>query len=117
LNRERFVEVIRIVVQDAAVADTISLLSSPPGRRPKEDLVARSKWFNALSFQDRQQIERIIEMTERSAVFGIPCVLDGARAIEDPSDKGVVDLRYRRGDLDISLNDKTGPTLHDLLAP
>ena len=113
VNPERFVDAIRIVRDSSAMA-TISLLSSPPGRKPSGDLVAMSKWFNGLAFHDRQQVERVIEMAARDAVFGILCVLDGVRVIEDRPDKGVLDLRYRRGDLDISLNDETGPMLHEL---
>jgi len=113
VNRQRFVDVIRIVRDSTAMA-TISNLSSPPGRKPSGNLVAMSEWFNGLAFSDRQQVERVIEMAARDAVFGILCVLDGVRVIEDTPDKGVLDLRYRRGDLEISLNDETGPMLHEL---
>jgi hypothetical protein len=114
VNREHFVDAIRTAVYDSTVTGTISNLSSPRGRKPKEDLVAMSKWFNGLAFHDRQQVERVIEMAAGDAVFGILCVLDGVRVIEDRPDKGVLDLRYRRGDLDVSLNDETGSMLHEL---
>jgi hypothetical protein len=113
LNRERFVGALREAVQDTAAASTISLLSRPPGRKPKQELVALSDWFNGLASHDRRRVERVIEMTA-SATFGILCVLDGVRAIEARPDKGILDLRYRRGDVDVSLNDETGEQLHDL---
>ena len=114
LNRVRFVDSLRIAVQDATVTGTISILSRPPGRKPDDELVALAEWFNGISFQDRQNLERVIEMTARNALFQILCVLDGAKAIEDRPDKGTLDLRYRRSNIDISLNDEAGAPLHEL---
>jgi hypothetical protein len=114
LNRERFVDTLREVVQDSAATGTISLLSRPPGRKPAQELVALSDWFNSLAPQDRRNVERVVEMTASSATFGFLCVLDGVRVIEDGPDQGMLDLRYRRGDVEVSLNDETGEPLHDL---
>jgi hypothetical protein len=115
VNREQFADVIRLTVQDAAVTDTISTLSRPPGRRPAADLVAVSEWFNGRSPEDRRNIEHIVRMTAHAGVFGMLCVLDGARAIENPPGKGTLDLRYRKGREDVSLNDDSGAPLHELL--
>ena len=114
LNRQRFVDALRIAVQDQAATGTINLLSRPPGRKPAEELVALSAWFTGLALQDRQNVERVIEMAAADATFGILCVLDGVRAIEDRPDKGTLDLRYRRNSTDISLNDDLGAPLHEL---
>ena len=74
-----------------------------------------SAWFNELATRDRQNVERVVEMAARPAVFGFLCVLDGVRTIENGPVKGQLDLRYRRGDELISLNDDHGEELHDLL--
>jgi hypothetical protein len=115
VNRERFVDAIRLAVQDTAKTSTLSLLTRPPGRKPDAALLGLSAWFNQLGFQDRQNVEHVVEMTAHAAAFGILCVLDGARAIEDGPTKGTLDLRYRRDDVDISLNDDNGEVLHELL--
>ena len=115
MNKERFVDAIRLAVQDAAVTDTISLLSRPPGRKPAESLVDLSAWFNELATRDRQNVEHVVEMAARAAVFGFLCVLDGVRTIENGPVTGQLDLRYRRGDEVIGLNDDDGEELHDLL--
>lgn len=114
MNRECFVDAVRIAVQDAVVTGTISMLSRPPGRKPMADVVALSEWYKALPSPDRQKLERVIEMTAKTTVFQLLCVLDGVVAIEDRPDKGTLDLRYRRGDMDISLNDAAGALLHEL---
>lgn len=115
MDRELFVDAVRLVVRDSAVTNTISVLSQPPGRNPDQTLVGLSGWFDSLPLQDRQNIERIVQITAHDAVFGMLCVLDGARAIEDGPMKGTVDLRYYRGHEDISLNDYSGAPLHELL--
>ena len=113
MDRERFVDAIRRVVRDAAVADTLAVLSQPPGRRPAAGVVGLSAWYSQLAPQDHERLERVIEMAADRAVFGFLCVLDGARAID--SEAGTLDLRYRKGTEDVSLNDADGSPLHELL--
>ena len=113
MDREGFVDVIRLVVQDGAVDSTIAVLSRPPGRKPDPALVALSGWFNSLSLQDRQNVERVIREAASYATFGFLCVLDGEKAIENPPDKGTLDLRYRRGVIDVSLTDESDAPLHE----
>jgi hypothetical protein len=113
MDREIFVDAIRRVVRDAAVADTLAALSQPQGRRPGAGVVGLSAWYSQLSPLDRERLERVIEMAADGAVFGFLCVLDGARAID--SEEGTLDLRYRKGMEDLSLNDEDGSPLHELL--
>jgi len=115
MDREGFVEAVRRVVLDSAVTSTISQLSKPAGRKPDQARLDLSAWLNGLPHSDRQKLEHIIKMTANTAVFGMLCVLDGVRAIEDGPGKGAIDLRYRRGEDDISLTDDSGEQLHDLL--
>jgi len=109
MDREGFVEAVRRVVLDSAVTSTISQLSKPAGRKPDQ-----ARLDHGLPHSDRQKLEHIIKMTANTAVFGMLCVLDGVRAIEDGPGKGAIDLRYRRGEDDISLTDDSGEQLHDL---
>ena len=115
MDKRTFVDAIRVAVQDAAVVGTISMLRGPPGRKPEEDSLVLSAWFNGLSFRDRQKVELVIQQTAEAAVFGFLCVLDGVRAIENGLVKGELDLRYRQGAVDVRLNDTSGDELHDLL--
>jgi hypothetical protein len=38
MNKQEFVDVVRLVVRDRAASGTMGLLQRPPGRRPAEDL-------------------------------------------------------------------------------
>ena len=115
MNRKTFVDTVRLVVRDAAATNTISNLTRPPGRQPEKELSLLSTWFNGLDFGERQKVEMVVAMAAGDAVFGFLCVLDGCRAIEDGSQKGTLDLRYRRDNGDMSLTDGNGEMLHDLL--
>jgi hypothetical protein len=92
-DRVQFVDAIRLGVPDSAIASAISLLSCPPGRKPDENLVALSAWFNGLGFEDRRNVEQIIQLTARAAVVGMLCMLDSARALEDGPIKGTLKRR------------------------
>jgi hypothetical protein len=115
MNKAEFVEVIRLVVQEGSVDDTRSVLSRPPGRKSVPELAALSAWFKHLSSEDRQNVLRVAQLTSGYAVFGFLCVLDGVRAIENGPNKGTLELRYRRGAVDVHLNEDEGSALHELL--
>jgi hypothetical protein len=115
VDKYTFVDTVRIAVQDAAALDTISTLTRPAGRKPREGLLALSAWFNQLAFGDRQKVELVIQHAAKAAVFGFLCVLDGVRAIENGPVEGELELRYRKGAIDVHLNDATGDPLHELL--
>lgn len=115
MNASEFIEAIRTEVQDSASEETISLLQSPPGRRPVPALVSLSQWFNALSEADRQRVREVAAIASHAAVFGFLAVLDGVRVIEDGPVKGTFELRYVKGDQTIFLNAPGEPPLHDIL--
>ncbi|MBD8708751.1 hypothetical protein IFT47_19165 [Pseudomonas sp. CFBP 13711] len=111
MNSEEFVKVVRLVVSDAAAADVVSVLHSPPGRKPAKELVELSRFYNNQNNDDKQCIEQIIKKSVEEAVFGFLCVLDGVRAIEDGDQKGSISLLYE-GETTVKLN--ADGDLHDL---
>ena len=115
MDKESFVNAIQLAVEDGAVTATIQRLSNPPGRKPDEHLLVLSKWFNQLPPSDRQHVEQVIEMTAHGTLFGLLCVLDGVRAIEDGPEKGTLELLYRKGKTKLTLNGDEGEMLHDLI--
>jgi len=115
MNASHFIDVIRTEVLQSAAEGTISLLKRPPGRRPDPALVELSKWYNALSESDQRRVVEIAKISSHGAVFGFLTILDGLRAIEDGPDKGMLELRYRKGEQSVILNSPDEPPLHDLL--
>jgi hypothetical protein len=48
------------------------------------------------------------------ALFGLFCIIDGVRAVEDAPDKGRYELHYVKNGQSTSLNPGNSPLLHDL---
>lgn len=115
MNATDFVDAIRTEVRDAAVSDVMSLIEHPPGRRPSPALVSLSQWFNGLSDADKQQIRRAVEMASNHATFGFLAVLDGARSIENSTDRGAIELHFVKSNQSVLLNNPKGKALHELM--
>ncbi|WP_185236104.1 hypothetical protein [Teredinibacter franksiae] len=113
MDSEKFITIIKRVVRESAIEDTIENLEDPPGRRVPEAEQVRSDWFNALSDDDRSKVGSIVKDAVDEAIFGLLSVIDGARAIEDGEDKGRLVLTYN-GEKEQILNDPEVIGLHDL---
>lgn len=113
MNSEQFISVIKKVVRECAIEDTIENLEDPPGRKITEVEQFRSDWFNGLTEDDRRKVESIVTDAVDEALFGLLSVIDGARTIEDGEDKGRLTLIYKGLNEDL-LNDPDKIGLHDL---
>jgi len=115
MSPEKFVDNIRLVVRDQTVRDMMSILSKPPGRSPKRELLDASVWFNSLDVESRTKLEWIIGRSVDSTVFGFLCVLDGVRAIEGIEDDAKLILDYRTDSGAVRINDEASEiSLHDI---
>jgi hypothetical protein len=92
-------------------------MRSPPGRRPRAELVALSQWYNDLDADPQRRVHDVVAMAVHSAVFGFLCVLDGVRSIESGGQKGRLELVHITGATRLPLNDASGDELHDLFGP
>jgi len=110
VNNSEFIAIIEDVVSASAIEDTIENLNSPSGRKPDENLVKQSAWFNSLSDSDKNMVKSIISDAVNESVFGFLCVLDGVRSISDSGDSN--NLKLTHGDT--LLNDIENECLHDL---
>ena len=115
MNAMEFVNAVRSEVRDAATQGTILLLERPPSRHPARELAELSQWFNALSADDRSRVREVAAEASHQATFGVLCVLDGVRVIEDAAVRGKLELRHLGDGESVILNDPTGPLLHDML--
>jgi len=114
MNSHEFVNLIRSIVRDGAVEDTLKLLERPPGRRPPEGLVKLSHWYHALPLDQREWVKQAISEAVDAAVFGFLAVLDGVRQIEAPEERGELKLIYERDGNSDLLNDFNKEFLHDI---
>lgn len=99
---------------DAAVDDCTELLRAPPGRRPAQTLANLSAWYRALTPADQANIVATMRMAADATLFGVLCVIDGVRTIEDRPTKSEFRLTSTcNGSVSII---SPGPEdLHDLL--
>lgn len=109
-NKIEFTKLIKEVVAQSAIDDTIDTLNDPPGRKPAEDLLAQSKWYKGLDPVDREMVNEILADAVHGAVFEFLCVLDGVRSISGPGEYNELNLS-RCG---VQLNDESGEYLHDI---
>jgi hypothetical protein len=113
MDGQQFVDLLKLVVRDSAASQELSVLQNPPGRRPSQELLDRSKWYNSLADDKKKILSSIIMDVADRAVFGFLCVIDGARAIENHSQKGHLELHYIN-DKSVVLNPPEGEALHEL---
>jgi len=113
------VELLRHVVTDDAARDAIAQAEKPSGRNQSDDQKKRAAWISALSAGERAHLEYVASHAVHATAFGLLCVLDGARKIEDGIDHGHLELRYVKGQsstlLASSADHMPVPPLHELL--
>ena len=114
MNKEQFVDAIKIAVGQATENDIKATLEKPIGRNPDQRQVELSNWYKNLSETDKDNLYEVIKQTVDTCLFGTLCVIDGVRAIENSSDKGELILEYRKGANITTLNDQRGMYLHDI---
>ena len=111
---DEFVKVVKLRTSDAAVNGTLKSMEHPAGRSPSEKKLKLSRWYNQLTESDRIMLRAALREAAKSAVFGFFCILDGVRVIEEPPEKGDLELYYVKGQERKLLNNPNGGELHDL---
>jgi hypothetical protein len=94
VNAEEFVKGLQLVVYRRVVEDVPRIMANPPGRRPREELVQLSSWFNSLGDEDKERVKGVVRLTADHAVFDVLAVLDGVRMLDDNH----TELHLRTGD-------------------
>ena len=117
MTKEEFVAVVRTEVLESAASESIEMYEEgPPGHSPHESDVRLSKWYKSLSVADQDMVRNVALDVSHGAVFGLFCVLDGVRVVEDGPVKGDFFLTYRKGDVEVQLtSDDDCNFLHDIL--
>jgi hypothetical protein len=115
MTSEEFVGAIRRVVLDRVVDSALAAIERPPGRRPRQNLLAANEWYEQLSDEERTHLREVAAMVAHQTVFGLFAVLDGARFIEDSAEKGEFRLLFKKGNQQWELNPPDGVPLHEIL--
>jgi hypothetical protein len=114
MDSRAFVDVLKKVVEESSIEGVIQILENPPGRKPNPQMVKRSEWYKCLSIKDKEMVMQIVSEAVSHSMFGIFCVLDGVRVIEDAENRGELKLYYENNNSKILLNDPDKEYLHDI---
>ncbi len=115
MNSEEYVIAVHKYVASGAVRDTTEVLASPNGRNPPKESVQRSERFNALPIEAKQMCEIAASEAVDAALFGLFCVLDGVRNIDEMIDASRLRLVLETESEEIVLSDNTEFLgLHDI---
>jgi hypothetical protein len=114
MTPEFFVESLEKHCRDSAVKDCIANFMEPPGRKPAELLVRLSNWFRALPPNDQEMVALAMKESADATLFGVLCVIDGGRVIEDGPEKSEFELAALRQGSRSVISPSTS-YLHDLL--
>ena len=102
------------MVSDSAKESIIENLIDPPGRNPSPELIAQSEFYNSLSEDKKEIINKIISEAVHEAVFGFLCVLDGVRSISKAGETNNLELSHVNDSQKTLLNSEQGEYLHDI---
>ena len=97
MKAEHFVKSLQEECRDSAVKGCVEDFVSPPGRNPDKSLTELSKWFSSLADLDKRMVIRAMGEAADSTLFGVLCVLDGVRVIEDVGEKTEFQLIAKKG--------------------
>ncbi|WP_284140760.1 MULTISPECIES: hypothetical protein [unclassified Virgibacillus] len=114
MNNEDFVKNIIEVVREESITDSVEDLIDPPGRKPSSEDIELSSWFNQLDDTDREKLIEVVKRAVDTSIFGLFAVLDGVRTIESDTNKGKLELFYKKDENSILLNNPKEVYLHDI---
>lgn len=114
MNREEFVKSIKENVRDLSITGMIKNLADPPGRKPDQEMLKISQWYNGLNKLDKEMLFIVIKRAIDQSVFGFFAVIDGVRAIENNLVKGKLELYYNKESVELLLNNELDEYLHDI---
>ena len=83
MNYEEFVEAVYKYIALRASTEVIETLRKPVGRRPSKEAIQRSEKYENLSDEAKEMCEWVAKDSIDAALFGLFCVFDGARNINE----------------------------------
>jgi hypothetical protein len=114
MNSNEFIESIKSGVEQSTLDGLKSLLEKPPAHSPSKELVGLSDWYKSLDISNKENMHEIIRLATKHSIFGMLCVIDGVRQIENTYDKGELVLEFHKNGEITRLNDPNEEFLHDI---
>ena len=115
MEREKFVKVVYESIAKKAVEEVLQNLKSPPGRNPNNETIRRSEGFKNLTVEEKELCMDIAQDAVDAAFFGLFCVLDGVRNIDNTINSSRLRLTLEKEKEKLLLSDNTEYLgLHDI---
>jgi len=114
MQPEQFVSALKQVVEDNSIDDVLINISKLSGTKIDHRLKYLISWHNDLDIEGQQCVKEIIKEAVSTTLFGLFCVFDGVRAIEDGPNRGSLELYYVKDGNKLLLNDINEEFLHDI---
>jgi hypothetical protein len=86
LTTDQLIDGLKLAVHRTAIDSVVDVVNSPPGRRPRAELVELSEWYKSLDDYGREQVNEVVRLTADFAVLCMLAVLDGSLAISNEGD-------------------------------
>jgi hypothetical protein len=113
MNSYEFVGGLKNYVYEHAAPNAIESLDRPD-KDDSADFLRAADWVKSLAPPDRVHLLRAMKLAAEDAIFGMLCVLDGVRVVENSSDKSQFALlAIRNLEIDV-ITDVRGELLHDI---
>ncbi|QFT59500.1 hypothetical protein FIU94_11760 [Sulfitobacter sp. THAF37] len=114
MDKNTFAE--RLAQSMAGTSDGIlKYAQQPVGRGVSAARKARAQWMSELDEAQRPWLHQLVEEGVHAGVFGVLCVLDHVRSLEDVGEKGTFTLTYTSPSGEqTQINPESGEMLHDL---
>jgi hypothetical protein len=114
MDREYFISYLN-ESRKSIVEDLMSIYEKPPGRKPHQKLLEISKFYHSLSKEeDKEAFKKALDDAACTSIFGILCILDHVRFLEDTEEKTTFELYAVKEEKRILLNEFEDEPLHDM---
>ena len=114
MDTDDFAFAVRRYVHDGIAESTGEGLINPSGRKPSQNTAELSEWYRNLPESDRAMALKLVARGSHAALFGLLCVLDGVKAIENLPERGTLRLIHESNSGKVVLGDSENCSdLHD----
>lgn len=97
MDTRQFVKAIRSYAGDIATKSIAEDLKDEPSPGWPDSLRSEARWFSSLTADDQARALAVAARAVDAALFGLFCILDGARSVERSSERGEFRVVYVKG--------------------
>ncbi|MFO1173188.1 MAG: hypothetical protein U1E49_19750 [Hyphomicrobiaceae bacterium] len=115
MTQEEFITRLIEDVKNVAVSGFLDGLKKPAGKRPSDDLMRQSKFFNGLSAGEKGVVQEIVDGAASLCLFRLLCIIDGVASLQGKEAYDHLEFRFIVGESERPIErDKDGWDMHDM---